>query len=765
MKKLLLKSMLLLSALIVGSGTVWAKNDTTTLPFSWEGGTSSELLKCDGVTAEGLGSDYAASHDPYRIKFDTTGDYIQIHTDDQPGQVTIGVKMIGGNNTSYIVVKGSENGTDFTEIESLTISGTGSSVHSLKTTNSFASTHRYVRLEFTKGSNVGVGPISIAVAPPAAPTFSVNAGTFNSAFDLTITAATGCTLKYTTDGSTPGTSGTAIAVASNTTIVNIPAATIRVRAIAIKAGVNSTETDATYTYVDTSKETPTFTLSPTNLTLEVGEEGTITLTTNSDGDISFVSSDPTNLNVDNSENPKVAKVSSAVAGHYTITVTAATSSTFNERSALVTVDVNKKSLAGLMTFAESTPSINLYDTKTYEQEVSGLPADFASSGGAVSYTIESTVASISGSIVSASNEGVATITASATGSSLYDDYDISYTLTITNTLPAGVMFVETFDKQGASGSFNTSNCDNSGWTSSGSAYQGSKAVRLATGSADGSVTTPALNISSYGKVTIVAKGWSSTEKGALTLTGINCTLETISITDIPNTNTEYNVLFAVTGSNPKITFKATAGNRTYIDNVIVRYADYKASVSSVKYATFCDGISRNFSGSSIKVYKALATIGSVRLEEITDGIVPANTGVILYSETAQNDVAIPVATTDGAGDFSDNELIGINVTTKVAEAGEGGKTNYIFANGAKGVGFYKATATGAKLGAHKAYLSTDAIAAARDFLGFEDEATGISKINNSQLTIDNEVYDLQGRKVTNPACGLYIMNGKKVVIK
>ena len=49
-------------------------------------------------------------------------------------------------------------------------------------------------------------------------------------------------------------------------------------------------------------------------------------------------------------------------------------------------------------------------------------------------------------------------------------------------------------------------------------------------------------------------------------------------------------------------------------------------------------------------------------------------------------------------------------------------------------------------------------------VGEEDDATGI---DNSQFTIDNSqfVYDLQGRRVTHPAKGIYIVGGKKTVIK
>ncbi len=48
----------------------------------------------------------------------------------------------------------------------------------------------------------------------------------------------------------------------------------------------------------------------------------------------------------------------------------------------------------------------------------------------------------------------------------------------------------------------------------------------------------------------------------------------------------------------------------------------------------------------------------------------------------------------------------------------------------------------------------------------EGETTGINSIDNGQLIMDNgAVYDLQGRKVQNPKRGMYIINGKKIIVK
>jgi hypothetical protein len=79
------------------------------------------------------------------------------------------------------------------------------------------------------------------------------------------------------------------------------------------------------------------------------------------------------------------------------------------------------------------------------------------------------------------------------------------------------------------------------------------------------------------------------------------------------------------------------------------------------------------------------------------------------------------------------------------------------------IGYWWGAEDGAafELAANKAYLVGSA--SAPEFLGFGD-VTAIRGIENGQLTIDN-YYDLQGRRVAQPTKGLYIVNGKKVVIK
>ena len=86
---------------------------------------------------------------------------------------------------------------------------------------------------------------------------------------------------------------------------------------------------------------------------------------------------------------------------------------------------------------------------------------------------------------------------------------------------------------------------------------------------------------------------------------------------------------------------------------------------------------------------------------------------------------------------------------------------YVLANGNNGAGFY--LWKGGLLGAGRVYLPASAVGA-REFIGFGDESTGI-KDYTRVTTANNRCYNLNGQRVDAHQKGLYIVNGKKVIIK
>lgn len=102
---------------------------------------------------------------------------------------------------------------------------------------------------------------------------------------------------------------------------------------------------------------------------------------------------------------------------------------------------------------------------------------------------------------------------------------------------------------------------------------------------------------------------------------------------------------------------------------------------------------------------------------------------------------------------------------------EGAIAYYKLAKGEEGIGFYWANENGGAFinGANKAYLAvtTGSLSQMRGF-SFESMTTGINNVvantNNSKNAV---IYDLNGRRINtlNAAKGVYIVNGKKVIVK
>lgn len=155
----------------------------------------------------------------------------------------------------------------------------------------------------------------------------------------------------------------------------------------------------------------------------------------------------------------------------------------------------------------------------------------------------------------------------------------------------------------------------------------------------------------------------------------------------------------------------------------------------------------------LKAYVVSAvTDNKALLQEVT-GAVPAGTGLILMGMAGQT-YQIPYAT--GTAAEVTNMLVG--VTTDTAIGGNG--TDYILKDGK----FVKATA--GTLSAGKAYLKLD-VALGREFIMMDGQTTELTDAMRQSCGEEPmAVYSLSGQRMSKPSQkGLYIVNGKKVVVK
>ncbi len=244
---------------------------------------------------------------------------------------------------------------------------------------------------------------------------------------------------------------------------------------------------------------------------------------------------------------------------------------------------------------------------------------------------------------------------------------------------------------------------------------------------------------------------------------------TYNFTEEHNQSESY-TLTNKTGKNAwidHITFEYTTGG--------VSYSDYRTSLPTVEvtitdaqYATFCYARELNVEGTGVTAYTASANGegNAVTLTKISDGIIPANTGVILFAESAGN-YEINVSTTPGKGAIAGNELVGVTTRTSIPET-SAGMYNYIFSKKGDVIGFYRAS--GAYLLPNRAYLSTSKKdAAAREFMAImfdEGETTSLREVRGLKSDVRGEFYNLNGQRVATPVKGnIYIVNGKKVMFK
>ena len=147
---------------------------------------------------------------------------------------------------------------------------------------------------------------------------------------------------------------------------------------------------------------------------------------------------------------------------------------------------------------------------------------------------------------------------------------------------------------------------------------------------------------------------------------------------------------------------------------------------------------------------------------VANRIVPKNTGVLLISENGLEEATLIPATAAGTSvSTQNNNFIGsINASATISTSTT--YTYYAFnANGEQGAGFYAYTDN--KYPIPHPVLRIKAAEPQPYYLFDYEQLSGIPTV-----TIDAQpsvIFDLQGRKVQNPHSGVYIVNGKKMIIK
>ncbi|MBO5538236.1 MAG: hypothetical protein J5971_04235 [Prevotella sp.] len=390
---------------------------------------------------------------------------------------------------------------------------------------------------------------------------------------------------------------------------------------------------------------------------------------------------------------------------------------------------------------------------------------------------------VEGTTVTAAAVGTATVTLSTAADDTYIAGEETFTLTVTapaalSAVPVAedvTVFYESFDESNGSGGrddvFSGSVGTNSltdktdeTWSSIGNngAYQ---CIKLGTGSGAGSVTTKANAITGSATLTYSAAGWE-TGTNTLTITATGATLSGDTNPTLTNKSWKEDYVVNITEAtgSVKLTFSMKRG---FLDEVKVTcpgspISSVNITIPASGIGTYCSEYPLDFSDVatndlSFKAYTVRSIDGSnITLEKITSKV----KGGVPFIITGEGGETVSVPTGD-SNNVPENLLCGTLAPTYV-EAATTGYHNYGMSGGK-----FKRISSGI-VPANRAYLPIADVGEAREFsFIFVDETTGVSGAACLKQNEESrkQIFDLQGRRVAQPKRGLYIMNGKKMIVK
>ena len=230
-------------------------------------------------------------------------------------------------------------------------------------------------------------------------------------------------------------------------------------------------------------------------------------------------------------------------------------------------------------------------------------------------------------------------------------------------------------------------------------------------------------------------------------------------------------------TNPLATFTIGSaydnmGRRCQFDNLLIITtkaeevpAFQTVSITGAKgLATFTPSVALDFTDAQdIAAYTA--TVSGTTVNLTRTNTVAAGEGVLIRSlNGGPVSEDIPVAAT-AVEPTAGNMFVGVLEEIAQLPTNEVGYTNFILNNnGANGSGFY--LANNKTVAAGKAYLRVPTESAGKlSFFSLDGSITAIEGVQAEAAEGEKVYYNLNGQRVANPSKGLYIVGGKKVIVK
>ena len=200
--------------------------------------------------------------------------------------------------------------------------------------------------------------------------------------------------------------------------------------------------------------------------------------------------------------------------------------------------------------------------------------------------------------------------------------------------------------------------------------------------------------------------------------------------------------------------------------------NYTRSITDGKFGTICLPYNATVTGATVYEISSKImdgeTFKGVNLTEVTGNTIVAGRAYI-FKGTSSTLTATLSGNAYSGSTASGTGLVG-NLATDAIELNGTGSAAYVLSNNkicrvvSGGVGDYVA------VNQYRAYIDPSALpsgARSAKFLDCDDETTGIEavNVNTESANVSREYFNLSGQRVANPSKGLYIVNGKKVIIK
>lgn len=198
-----------------------------------------------------------------------------------------------------------------------------------------------------------------------------------------------------------------------------------------------------------------------------------------------------------------------------------------------------------------------------------------------------------------------------------------------------------------------------------------------------------------------------------------------------------------------------------------------ATIGTTGWTTFASSSALDLSGmtassGSVTAYYASAVGNNKVTMTSTDATVPAGEGIMLKG-TAGATITIPVAVSGTS--ISGNKLVGVTSETIITSETTNYANFYVLSNNNGKAEFqnlkdYLDAGKSVTINAGKAYLDATTASGSRLSIVFDDDVpTGIADMEEVRDVENDNVYTLSGQRISKPTKGMFIVNGKKVLVK